>query len=81
MSASPIELLAKLERCHCAMVDMKTARDGWMEKFQRLSTEAKPQSAAAKERMSLLWMFTEPTQHQEQEAAEEFAQTLEQLDT
>jgi hypothetical protein len=57
LSASPIELLAKLERCHCDMVDMGTSRNDWKEKFQRLGIEATQQISAAKERISSLRMF------------------------
>jgi hypothetical protein len=45
LSASRIELLAKLERCECAMVDMRTSRNDWKEKFQRLGIEATQQIA------------------------------------
>jgi hypothetical protein len=80
LSASPIELLAKLERCHCDMVDMGTSRNDWKEKFQRLGIEATQQISAAKERISSLRMFTELAENQEERAAEEFAQTLEDLE-
>ena len=80
LSASPIELLAKLERCHCDMVDMGTSRNDWKEKFQRLGIEATQQISAAKERISSLRMFTELAENQEERAAKEFAQTLEVLE-
>jgi hypothetical protein len=62
------------------MVDMGTSRNDWKEKFQRLGIEATQQISAAKERISSLRMFTELAENQEERAAEEFAQTLEDLE-